>query len=448
MRAFFLALLVLLLSACTTTQVGALYQSASKLPDRPRDIWITIDGTGNSPISRTNASKLFEIVDAGSGLARERELATYYAEGVGSEGGFLGLAVGYGMSEDIRNAYTFLTQTYRPGDRIFLSGFSRGAYGVRVLAGMIAVAGIPNLSGKTKKERREVVNALFRAYKTGQRRNESEQTQLYRRIDRVNKVYTDHDVTPGGVNGQVRIEAMAIWDTVEALGWPDGTERPDEKVDHYYVTNCNIDHIYHALALDDNRSFSFTPIFVSGPSQVGMCENQGQNTHIEEVWFAGAHADVGGSYAPDDLIHGYLPGVSLNWMLDKMAHHRFYPEGTRVFADQYGPIHDARGYSIAYKGLTRHFRTPLQYDEWAKVEGLPRVHVTAIDRLAVAKKLDGRYAHCSSSGEGVSSPDLICGKHLENYGFVRELLDKKCLDSNDDGYILKAEQTCIEVVHE
>lgn len=115
------------LSGCATTNVGALYPAAGERSTPVKDILVTIDGTGNSQISRTNAARLFELVDANS-AKRTAPLATYYAEGVGSRGEILGLATGKGIGTDVRQAYDFLTRTYHPKDRITLSGFSRGAY--------------------------------------------------------------------------------------------------------------------------------------------------------------------------------------------------------------------------------------------------------------------------------------------------------------------------------
>lgn len=436
-----------LLTACTSTQVASLYRSYFDDQERTRDIFITIDGTGNSQISRTNAARLFEIIDAGSVSPAGRELATYYGEGVGSEGEILGLAAGMGMSEDIRNAYAFLTRTYRPGDRIVLSGFSRGAYAARALNGLIAVAGIPDLSSVTPNERKRIVKRVFSAYRNTPRRNWDIPERFDKRLERVLKVYRDEGVVIPAVDHGTKVKALAIWDTVEAMGWPDYSQDPDERDRHYYLTNCNVDHVFHALALDDNRAYSFTPIFAQGAKNYALCPEKETGAHVEEVWFAGAHADVGGTYAPDDQLEGHLPGISLNWMLERMVHVGLLPEGIAVFADENGPIHDAKGYSKAYTFLSEHFRYPKRYHEKVGLAHInPKFHSSAIARLENALAIDANFAHCRIARIPRKESAILCGYQLEQIGPVAELIERNCMKKTKTGYALIKNQPCIEVV--
>ena len=443
MKKFFALILAVLLSGCTTTQVGSIYRPYFGSDNRPRDILVTIDGTGNSQISRTNAARLFEIVDARATSPSGNELATYYGEGVGSEGELLGLAAGSGMSEDIRNAYTFLTRTYRPKDRLVLSGFSRGAYAVRALNGMIAVAGIPDLSDRSPKDRKRIVKKLFKAYRNTPRGNMDIPARFELRLSRVMEVYREEGITPPQVNHETPVLAMAIWDTVEAMGWPDYSIKPDERDRHYYLTNCNVGTTFHAMALDDNRAYSFTPIFAKGAKNFAMCPERQRSGAVDEVWFAGAHADVGGSYAPDDHVEGHLPGVSMNWMLKRMASIGFVPEGTSVFADPMGPIHDAKANNPAYKILDRHFRYPMEYGEVMEMKAKQQFHRTAIERLEKALEIDRHFAQCR---DGKLGRTMLCGHQLRVFGPVAELRDRGCLVETATGYRLKKDQPCIEVV--
>ena len=449
-RVFFRSLILVCaltsLSACISTQVGSIYRSSTETAPIGRDIFVTIDGTGNSPVSRTNAARLFEMVDSASHLRGSRELATYYAEGVGSEGEFLGLAAGAGMSADIRNAYKFLTRTYRPGDRIFLSGFSRGAFGARALNGMIAVAGIPDLSDKPTSDQDRIVKRLFRAYKITRRKGHTHAQHFERRLERVTAIYLDERIEPHGLDHAVPIAAMALWDTVEAMGWPDYTARPDERDRHYYLTNCNVNHIFHALALDDNRAYSFTPIFAQGARNYALCPEKEATAHIEEVWFSGAHADVGGSYAPGDMIDGHLQGVSLNWMLKRISPFGLVPKGSHVFADENGPIHDAKDFSGAYALLSRYFRYPLEYHGEAGVETRPAFHRSAVRRLARAIELDDYHPQCSRLSSNATGPTLLCGRDLDRYGPVAELKERNCITRGERGYSLVPDQKCINIV--
>jgi hypothetical protein len=89
-----IATAALLLAGCSTT-IGSLYQPAGIAPEEPRDIFIALDGTGNDQLSRTNVSRLYELVD-NSNVGRPR--ATYYGEGVGTGGRVIGAATGWGSA--------------------------------------------------------------------------------------------------------------------------------------------------------------------------------------------------------------------------------------------------------------------------------------------------------------------------------------------------------------
>lgn len=384
-------------------------------------------------------SRLYELVD-NSHSSRPR--ATYYGEGVGTGGRFIGAATGWGVGQDVRHAYGFLVDHWREEDRIFLAGFSRGAYTARILGGLIAIAGVPDLSSWPAEKRPALIARIYDAYKTRRRPGESLDEQNQRRLDAITKVLS---ARPRGAGGEVMIEAMALWDTVEALGLPDRTADPLEDLDHYFLTTCNVKAAFHALSLDDNRAYSFTPILINTPKMRAACE--GWSPQVEEVWFAGAHADVGGSYSPGGRTDGHLSGVSLNWMLDKLRKYELFEKTARAFEDLEGPIHDAKAYSAAYRPLYRFWRTPLEYS--AKVStvngGRPVVHASAISRLAVAKTLDGRFPNCTDRS---IKPRIMCSEDLRSYGFVSEMLDqtRRCMVEDERGYALREDQDCISVV--
>jgi hypothetical protein len=432
-----IALAALLLGGCSTT-IGALYQPAGVPPEQPRDIFIALDGTGNNQLSRTNVSRLYEMVDnANVGRAR----ATYYGEGVGTDARFIGATTGWGIGQDVRQAYGFLIDTWRPDDRIFLSGFSRGAYTARILGGLIAIAGVPDLSDRSPKQRVRIIARIYDAYKTRRRvPQETLEVQNRRRLQAITGILGKR---PRGAGGEVTIEAMALWDTVEALGLPDRTADPLEDLDQYFLTTCNVKAAFHALALDDNRAYSFTPIFINAPAMRAACQDW--HPQVEEVWFAGAHADVGGSYGPGGRIDGYLPGVSLNWMLDKLRRYGLFDADARAFADPMGPIHDAKAYSSIYAPLFRYRREPLAYARRVPEVngGKPFVHESAIARLAAAKTLDGRFARCSDRS---IKPRLMCSEDLARNGFVKEMIDARCMVQDGNGFVLREGQECITTV--
>lgn len=112
----------------------------------------------------------------------------------------------------------------------------------------------------------------------------------------------------------VNVRFMGLWDTVEALGWPDHDYSPGEANTRYADQLCNVQNVAHALSLDDNRARIFTPMLLSQRHIIEhTCDKpQGFSTVLNEVWFSGAHSDVGGGNDTD------ISGVSLNWMLDMM----------------------------------------------------------------------------------------------------------------------------------
>lgn len=270
---------------------------------------------------------------------------------------------------------------------------------------------------------------------------------------------------------------MAIWDTVEALGWPDRTNDPRENLPRYFIETCNIDRVFHALSIDDNRAHSFTPIFVRPKDDAKVCAElmpQTDYAHrstenrppaaapapvIEEVWFAGAHADIGGGYGPNALVDGYLSGVSLNWMLNRLNDEGLFARDASVFEDRYGPIHDAKAYTTAYVGLTRHRRDPFRYEYGAiGADARPYVHISVLQRYLRLDDLERVFHGCPTKKD---EPRVFCTRELKPVGFLGEAVAADgnqrvknapkpigipCLYPSVRGYALEPRQKCIHVV--
>jgi uncharacterized protein (DUF2235 family) len=454
LRTLCIALACLLVGGCATTTVGTLHYPATDY--RSKIILVALDGTGNTAVSRTNAARLYEAFEA-KALAGDRPVATYYSEGVGSRGDLPGLAAGNGISADVRQAYDFLSRTYRPGDDLIFTGFSRGAYAARILGGMLAIGGLADTRSLPKSRRARFIAHLYSVYKNSQGLRTYDEHMRERR-EAMDRVYRLYGIPVHNQHVGVRIKVMALWDTVEALGFPDGSENPTENLTRYYINRCNVDHAFHALSLNDNRAYSFTPIFIDGPRMIESCaDNQ---TNVREVWFSGAHADVGGSYDWDRVLDGRLPGVSYNWMIDRLkkvltnqpavlppAPVAFAPVAALdpVLEDVDGPIHDARRSVFAYRVLWRNYREPLAYHKVAKIPGVPRVHISALERLLIAKALDQIEERCRAGGKISGAPPLVCSGTIGAYGLVKEMVDKKCMEDSPHGWRLIRGQGCIVV---
>ena len=263
---------------------------------------ICCDGTWNTPDERdrgvpvpTNVVRIFNAVARrdGTGAPQQR----YYHPGVGTNGSWFdklaGGGTGAGLDRNIMSAYRELCDRYRPGDAIYLFGFSRGAYTVRSLAGFIGRCGLLDTEGLQEAEAWSRIERLFQ--KGYRRRVESRDQRSWSQ-------FAFHE------NGQpVKIRFLGVWDTVGALGIPDDMavlNLLDNLQDHTFHDTMLGTHIQvarHAVALDEMRA-SFQPTLWS--VQAGQDARQ--------VWFPGVHSDVGGGYRETGLSDG-----ALAWMIEE-----------------------------------------------------------------------------------------------------------------------------------
>ena len=197
---------------------------------------------------------------------------------------------GRGINRQIRRAYGFLASRYRPGDRIFLFGYSRGAYAVRSLAGCIDRVGLLRAEHAT--------------------------------VRSIRQAYRHYELSPDGTAARrfaakfchpaVEIEMVGVFDTVKALGlrlpllWHLTEPR---HAFHSHDLGARVRHGYHALALDERRA-AFAPVLWTAPEDFAG--------RVEQVWFRGTHGDIGGQ------LGGYAPArglanVPLGWMLRRAA---------------------------------------------------------------------------------------------------------------------------------
>ena len=255
----------------------------------PTDHVVILDGTLSSLDEgyQTNAGIAFQLLDEARRGAR---LSLYYEPGLQWLGWrhALDVAAGRGINRQIRRAYGFLASRFRPGDRIFLLGYSRGAYAVRSLAGLIDRMGLLRREEATER----AIMLLYRHYQT------NPDSPAARRLSRRLCYPT------------TQIEMVGVWDTVKALGlqlpvlWK-FTEAPHRF--HNHQLGRSIRHGYHALALDETRSVFEPVLWECPPDWDGM---------VEQVWFPGAHGDIGGQ------IGGFLEArplanLPLVWMMER-----------------------------------------------------------------------------------------------------------------------------------
>lgn len=284
-----------------------------------KNIVICCDGTWNRP----DAEHPTNVVRLARNLLNDfRTQVVYYDSGVGTGGpldAVVGGATGRGVKENIGEAYRFVLHNYQPGDRLFLFGFSRGAFTVRSLGGLIYKCGILSDTGD---------GAIARAlalYKTGDHPDKARMAAFRHK----------HAIAR-------EVHCIGVWDTVGALGVPAGwvPKRLSEYANGFHDTTLNplVRYAFQALALDERReAFEPAPWQQSGRADAGQ--------RLEQVWFAGAHADVGGGYAETGL-----SDIALDWMQRRaaIAGLHFKPEPVyRPQPDPLGRLHDsARDWSL------------------------------------------------------------------------------------------------------
>ena len=248
-------------------------------PKPKKRLVVCCDGTWNSADLKTNETNVARLARAIHG-SQQVDLTfqiVLYLRGVGTTGLKVGDviegAIGFGIDENIRSAYQFIAQNYLPGDEIFVFGFSRGAFTARSLAGLITSCGI------LKRQALGSLSDAWDYYRTDKPHSPVEFAKRY-------KTDNHEDVT---------ITFLGVWDTVGSLGIPGGLfADANKKKFAFHDTSPSpiVKTACHAMAVDEHRS-TFTPTYWTGEAPKG--------TSIEQVWFAGVHADVGGGYADTTL---------------------------------------------------------------------------------------------------------------------------------------------------
>lgn len=254
---------------------------------------IILDGTASSLEDgrESNAGLTYKLL---CDLPLTAEQSLYYEPGIQWRdwASTQDVVMGRGINRQIRRAYGYLASRYHPGDRIVLIGYSRGAFAVRSLAGVIDRVGLVRAQHATVRNIRQA----YRHYQTPP----SDQALVAFR--------TAH------CHAHIEIEMVGVWDTVKALGlrlpllWK-LTEA--QHAFHNYHLGKAIRHGFHALALDETRQV-FKPLLWD------TTNGNGSGARVEQVWFRGCHGDVGGQLNGFDAARP-LSNIALVWMLERMA---------------------------------------------------------------------------------------------------------------------------------
>ncbi|MFK7939256.1 MAG: DUF2235 domain-containing protein [Roseovarius sp.] len=282
-------------------------------PEMPRKIVMLLDGTANALTpNTTNLPRLYRI------LKQSKTQLVFYDPGVGTfeEGSSylqswrrfkegLGMATGWGMERNVKQAYRYLCTatgtTDEIKDEIFLMGFSRGAYAARVLGGLIHQIGL------LRPDQLHLVDYAFDAYRkiADDRPEAADSSAPFEAVD----IFTDH-LKPR----RVPIRCVAVFDTVASMLTIEGARlrmRPYANTDN----NKSVQSVRQALAIDERRVM-FKPC-LWGDKRIYRGGKFGRDTSqdVNEVWFSGVHADIGGGYPEAEAGLAKLP---LRWMLNEL----------------------------------------------------------------------------------------------------------------------------------
>lgn len=279
-----------------------------------KNIIFCSDGTSNTQKDRTNVFQLFEMLEDNSKQVKA------YDRGVGTKFGntIRGCAFGVGLYLNILDGFKFVSNNYQSGDRIYLFGFSRGAYTARSLASMIALCGLAPAGAS-----RKMIKRFWKAYSSN--RNEKKFTQYIAELKRCCEPV------------KATIEAVCVWDTVGSIGSQTRTKNIRKKLSHRYhrmTVFPEVKRMYHAVSIDERRTQFYPHLLFN--------QTESNATHVEEVWFPGVHSDIGGGYRKDDPSLG---DITLKWMISKVQNELTFD--SRLTAalnpDSLGRMHNAEG---------------------------------------------------------------------------------------------------------
>src|ERR1700722_10771776 len=365
-----------------------------------KNIILLSDGTGNSSAAlfKTNVWRLFQILD----LRDPGSQIAFYDDGVGTSSfklfAILGGVFGFGLKRNVVDIYSFCCRNYRSGDRIYCFGFSRGAFTIRIVAGMIASLGFVDYD----KNEADLARFAADAYRLHRRRFNGGILKYlgYAHIDLRGmrdqviswwRGFRGQKVNAPSTTEIESIRFVGIWDTVAAYGGP--IQEMTRAIDYWIWPLSMPDHFMsakvlracHAMSLEDERD-AFTPViwdqrYVRAKAVVPGREKTDwlfdidydprseaakaaeppphlrtqlpaiDQQRISQVWFVGVHADVGGGYPQNGLAY-----VTLDWMLDRaQAYGLNYSPGQRasIIDPQINPddkLNDSR------KGLAAYYR--------------------------------------------------------------------------------------------
>jgi len=292
------------------------------------NIVICADGTWNRPeedLEKDHATNVLKIARAIKPKLGDLKQHVFYDWGLGSYHSSVSAGVtGSGIHKNILDGYRYIVQNYSLGDQIYLFGFSRGAYTVRALCGLI------NNCGIVKRADAKLIQKAWNIYKRSQKKYSPSGTEsiAFRKAH---------------CHASRSVHFVGVWDTVGSLGIPFSLLGLLDSKDEFYDTKMgsNVNIARHALAIDEQRQDFEPTLWVPR-----------QGVDLKQVWFSGVHTDVGGSYAPDKKTGTVASDVPLDWMIieAKSAGLKFEPHLVKNLSDgTLAPLHKSHRHVFRFK---------------------------------------------------------------------------------------------------
>ena len=341
-----------------------------------RNLLVFLDGTAAKARHQTNVRKLYE---AAFSFADTQPIIAYYDKGVGATKlSFIpGVYSGRGLSKNIRQGYRFLAKTFKPRDKIYIFGFSRGAFSARSLNGFLELCGLLDARSMDESELIDWAGDIFEIY----HQNNADDV-----IAEMHELRTE---IPQLKFHKVKVEVIGVWDTVASIGLRHVRHPKRHHVTTLYAkTGC------HALSIDEQRK-KFLPILFK-PGKNGE--------RLTQVWFSGSHADVGGGYGDDSH---QLDNISLNWMLSCIGKTSIIDDNVYFEANPIGKMHDE--YYDAILPLRKLYK-----QSGITVREIPRgsiIHESVVERMK-ANRLP--YPHKKRESTGVYRPSRFDLATIQN----------------------------------
>ena len=295
-----------------------------------KNVVICCDGTGNEISENiSNVLKFYRCLRKTP--KTEPFQAVFYDPGVGTLGrpdpwrklkqdfiAILGLATGYGLDDNVLAAYEFLIRNYEEGDHIYLFGFSRGAYTVRVLAGLIHKIGL------LSPQQSNLAGAGLTAYKqfTGNGREDASRSPPVAGDDEGPSPSSRYDQAAQFARilstGWPTIHFVGVWDTVASVivPRPDRLYWPSLEELAFTTRNPSVRTFRQAISIDERRrmfrlqKWGEPQVFTHNRFNDAKAEPQ----DFKQVWFAGVHGDIGGGYPESE---SGLSKYPLIWMIEE-----------------------------------------------------------------------------------------------------------------------------------